>query len=154
MREWGVVPREVLRSESGIDFLRGLRDGRHPVPPLVHLLGMAITEVDDGRVVFTGEPRAEHYNPFGTVHGGFAATILDSCLGCAVHSKLEAGRGFTTLELKVNLVRALTDQVGPVRAEGRILHFGRQTATAEGDLRDAAGRLYAHASTTCMLFAL
>jgi uncharacterized protein (TIGR00369 family) len=108
--------------------------------------------VANGRAVFEGVPRYEHYNPIGTVHGGFAATLLDSALACAIFSTMRAGEAWTTLELKLNLVRALTEATGPVRAEGRVIHRGRTVATSEGDLKDAEGRLYAHATTTCMIF--
>ncbi len=101
--------------------------------------------------MFGGTPDARFYNPLGSVHGGYAATLLDSCMGCAVHSTLDPGQLFTTVELKVNFVRPLNEQTGPVRAEGRILHCGRQIATAEGFLRDGQGRLPAHGSTTCLV---
>jgi uncharacterized protein (TIGR00369 family) len=115
-------------------------------------LGFHLVDVANGRAVFEGIPRCEHYNPIGSVHGGFAATLLDSALACAIFSTMRAGEAWTTLELKLNLVRALTEGTGPVRAEGRIIHRGRQIATSEGDLKDAQGRLYAHATTTCMIF--
>jgi uncharacterized protein (TIGR00369 family) len=102
--------------------------------------------------VFEGEPQSRHYNPIGSVHGGFAMTLLDSALGCAVHSMLGKGETYTTLEIKVNLVRPLTKDTGLVSAEGRILHRGRSVGTAEGDIKDAGGKLYAHATTTCMIF--
>ena len=113
-----------------------------------------LISADKGHVVFQGTPEHRHYNPIGSVHGGFHATLLDSCVGCAVHTTLEAGQGYTTLELKVNYVRALTDRVGPVRAEGKVIHVGKQVATAEGRIVDVQGRLYAHASTTCLVFPL
>ena len=119
---------------------------------MCELLGFRLVEVEDGRAVFEGHPDFQHYNPFGVVHGGLAATMLDSALGCAVHSTLPAGDGFTTLELKVNLVRAISKDTGLLRAEARILHRGRTVATGDADLKDAAGKLYAHASTTCMIF--
>jgi uncharacterized protein (TIGR00369 family) len=115
-------------------------------------LGFDLIEAEAGRVVFRGVPQFRHYNPIGLVHGGFAATLLDSAGGCAVHTMLEKGEGYTTLELKINMVRALTSDTGPVTAEGRIIHRGRLTATAEAHLRDDAGKLYAHATTTCMIF--
>lgn len=148
----GVVPLDVLMSYDGLGFLKALIDGVLPRPPIMETLGFALLEAEHGRVAFEGEPQFRHYNPIGTVHGGFAATLLDSALACAVHSTLGRGEAYTTLELKLNLVRALTDQAGPVRAEGRIIHRGRTTATADGDLRDGEGRLYAHATTTCMIF--
>ncbi len=102
--------------------------------------------------MFAGVPGYRHYNPIGAVHGGYAATLLDSALGCAVHSSLQRGEGYTTLELKLNMVRALTKDTGRITAEGRLLHRGRTVATAEGYLRDAEGKLYAHGTTTCMIF--
>lgn len=151
-RNWGVVPRELLAAEDGMDFLRGIIEGRHPAPPMARLMGMDLAEVEPGRAVFTGTPRFDHANPIGSIHAGFAATLLDSAVACAVHSLLKAGQGYTTVEIKLNLVRPVMQDTGPVRAEGRILHKGRQIATAEGDLRDEAGRLYAHAVTTCLIF--
>ena len=147
----GVIPPEALRTLSGLDILRGLRDGTLPPPPMGRLLGFGLEEVEEGRVVFAAVPGGQHYNPIGTVHGGFAATLLDSCMACAVQSTLARGFGYTTLELKVNLVRAMTEDTGPVRAEGRVLHAGRRVATAEGRLTDAAGRLLAHGTTTCLV---
>ena len=149
---YGVVPVETLLQYDGLAFLRGLVDGKFPAPPITQTLGFTLSEVDLGRAVFTGEPQARHYNPIGTVHGGFAMTLLDSALACAIHSTLAKGETYTTLEIKVNLVRPLTKETGMVRAEGRILHRGRMLATSEGDIKDAGGKLYAHATTTCMIF--
>lgn len=149
---YGVVPVETLLKQDGLTFLRGLRDGKFPAPPIAKTLGFTLAEVDNGRAVFTGEPQARHYNPIGTVHGGFAMTLLDSALACAIHSTLGKGESYTTLEIKVNLVRPLTKETGPVRAEGRIVHRGRTLGTSEGDIKDADGKLYAHATTTCMIF--
>ena len=118
----------------------------------MQLIGFDLTEVDKGRAVFEGTPRFEHYNPLGTVHGGYAATLLDSCMGCSVHTTLPKGTGYTTLEFKVSLVRAVTADTGPVRAEGKVITSGRRVATAEGRLTDADGRLLAHATTTCLVF--
>jgi len=136
---------------SGIAFLKALRSGELPQPPFAVLLGIAITEVSEGRVVFTAEPSEYHYNPLGTVHGGVMATMLDSALGCAVQSMLPAGTSYTTLELKVNYLRPVTAKTGTVYAEGKIIHIGGRIATAEGRLTDAEGKLYAHATTTCIL---
>jgi uncharacterized protein (TIGR00369 family) len=149
---YGVVILEELTSHNGIDFLQGIIEGRQPHPPMCKTIGFHLVEVAIGRAVFEGVPRYEHYNPIGTVHGGFAATLLDSALACAIFSTMQAGEAWTTLELKLNLVRALTEDTGPVRAEGRIIYRGRTVATSEGDLKDAQGRLYAHATTTCMIF--
>ena len=150
----GVVPTEALAAVSGLTFLHGVIDGRYPVPPIADLIGFSLTEVDFGRAVFHGTPEFKHYNPLGTVHGGYAATLLDSCMGCSVHTTLPVGVGYTTLEFKVTLIRAITAETGPVTAEGRILNSGRRAATAEGRLTDAKGRLLAHGTTTCLVFDL
>jgi uncharacterized protein (TIGR00369 family) len=137
---------------SGIDYLRAVAQGKLPPPPIALLLGFDIEEVAEGRVVFTAETGEHQYNPIGVVHGGLAATLLDSAMGCAVHSRLPRGRGYTTLEIKVNYVRAIKRESGPLRAIGTVVHMGGKTATAEARLLDGEGRLVAHATTTCMLF--
>ena len=151
-RKYGVVPLETIVSLGGLEFLKGIVDGTQPSPPISELFGIHLIEVEEGRAVFEGLPEYRHYNPIGTVHGGFTATLLDSALGCAIFSTLAKGEAWTTLELKLNLVRPLTKDTGPLRAEGRLIHRGRTVATSEGDLKDAAGKLYAHATTTCMIF--
>ena len=151
-KNYGVVSPDVLKSYDGLGFLRAIIDGTLPNPPISETLGFHLIEVENGRAVFEGLPEYRYYNPIGTVHAGFAATLLDSALGCAIFSTLAKGDAWTTLELKLNLVRPLTKDTGPVRAEGRIIHRGRTVATSEGDLKDRAGKLYAHASTTCMIF--
>src|SRR5215212_8528402 len=143
---------ERARSLSGMEYLRAIMNGTLPPPPIALTLGMDIVELDEGRAVFAAEPSEYHYNPIGVVHGGLAATLLDSAMGCAVHSVLPAGAGYTTLEIKVNYVRALTAETGEVRCEARVIHVGGRTATAEGKVSDAAGKLYAHATTTCLIF--
>jgi uncharacterized protein (TIGR00369 family) len=152
MTQYGVVTPEVLKSYDGLAFLKAIIDGTLPQPPISELLGFHLREAEKGRAVFEGVPEFRHYNPIGTVHGGLAATLLDSALGCAIFSTLSKGDAWTTLELKLNFVRAMSKDTGPVRAEGRIIHRGRTVATSEGDLRDRAGKLYAHATTTCMIF--
>jgi uncharacterized protein (TIGR00369 family) len=137
---------------SGLDYLRAVAQGKLPPPPIALLLGFDIEEVAEGRVVFTAETGEHQYNPIGVVHGGLAATLLDSAMGCAVHSRLPQGRGYTTLEIKVNYVRAISRDSGPLRAIGTVVHMGGKTATAEARLLDREGRLCAHGSTTCMLF--
>jgi uncharacterized protein (TIGR00369 family) len=136
---------------SGIEYLRALQSGELPPPPFAVLLGIWITEVSEGRVVFAAEPGEYHYNPLGTVHGGVMATLLDSALGCAVQSLLPAGTTYTTLELKVNYLRPVTMKTGTVYAEGKIIHLGGRIATAEARLTDAGGKLYAHGTTTCII---
>lgn len=150
----GVVAPEILKSRSGLDFLKEIVAGTLPQPPMTATLGYRLVAVAPGFAAFEGEPEGRHYNPLGTVHAGFAATLLDSCMACAVHTTVEKGSGYTTLELKVNLVRAITAATGRVRAEGRVLHAGRRTATAEGRLFDAGGTLLAHGTTTCLIFPL
>lgn len=137
---------------TGLEFLQKVVSGELPRPPISALLNFGLTELEEGRAVFTVEPAEYHYNPIGVVHGGLAATLLDSAMGCAVHSALPAGAGYTTLEIKVNYVRALTAETGEVRCEGRVIHVGGRTATAEGKVLDAQGKLYAHATTTCLIF--
>lgn len=148
----GVLTLENLRECSGLELFQKMIAGELPRPPISDTLGFLLVEAEKGRVVFQGHPQHRHYNPIGSVHGGFHATLLDSCVACAIQSTLDAGQGYTTLELKVNYVRALTDRVGPVRAEGRLIHAGKQIGTAEGKLYDADGRLYAHATTTALIF--
>ncbi len=150
----GVVSQQVLAGHDGIDLLGKMMRGQLPPPPIAHSLNFLLVEVEKGRVVFQGMPLRAFYNPLGSIHGGWIATLLDSCVGCAVHSTLTAGKGYTTVELKVNYVRAVTDTTGPVRAEGKIIALGGRIATAEGRLIDAKGRLLAHATTTCLLFDL
>lgn len=151
---YATISAEALKTLSGVDFLRGLAEGHYPQPPIAELIGFTLAKVEEGRVVFAGTPGLQHYNPIGTVHGGYAATLLDSCLGCAVHSTLAAGMGYTTLELKVSYVRAITLDTGEVRAEGKVITSGRRAAFAEGSLTDNQGRILAHATTTCLVFPL
>jgi uncharacterized protein (TIGR00369 family) len=148
----GVVPAQTLLAHDGLSFLKAMIAGEIPPPPMTETLGFSLVEAESGRAVFEGQPKFAHYNPIGVVHGGFAATLLDSALGCAVHSTLAKGEAYTTLEFKINLVRPLTAETGPVRAEGRIVHRGRKVGTSEAKLTDRDGKLYAHATTTCMIF--
>ena len=150
--KYGVVTPDILKSYDGLGFLQAIIDGTLPQPPISETLGFHLVEAELGRAVFAGTPELRHYNPIGTVHGGFAATLLDSALACAIATTMKKGDVGTTLELKLNSVRAMTAETGPVRAEGRVIHRGRSVATSEGDLKDAAGKLYAHATTTCMIF--
>jgi len=142
---------EAGRTLSGIEFLRAIRDGRLPAPPIAELLGFKLVEVDTGHAVFEVMPGEQHYNPIGVVHGGLAMTLLDSAMGCAVHSHMPAGGGYTTLEAKTNLVRPVTAKTGLLRAIGKVLHLGSRVATAEGRLVDGGGKVYAHATTTCIV---
>jgi uncharacterized protein (TIGR00369 family) len=149
---YGLVPAEVAVTMSGLELLQGMISGRFPGPPIMQLIGFDLTEVESGRAVFAGVPEFKHYNPLGSVHGGYAATLLDSCMACAVYSTLPKGVGYTTLEFKISFIRALTVDTGPVRAEGKTISSGRRVATAEGRLVDARGRLLAQGTTTCLVF--
>jgi uncharacterized protein (TIGR00369 family) len=149
---YGVVPVERMRTMDGMTVFNEMLAGRLPAPPIGQALGMTLLEVEHGRVVFGYQPRPEHYNPLGTIHGGIAATLLDSVLGCCIHTTLKAGTGYTTVEIKVNYVRAMTDRTGPVRAEGKVINVGSRIATSEARLTDAAGKLLAHGTTTCLIF--
>jgi uncharacterized protein (TIGR00369 family) len=142
---------EGRKLPKAIDYLRALRDGKLPPPPIAKLLSMDLVEVEEGKAVFQVTPAEQHYNPIGVVHGGLAFTMLDSAMGCCVQTLLPAGKGYTTLEIKANLVRAITLKTGPIRAIGKVVHMGRQTATAEGRIEDAEGKLYAHGTTTCII---
>jgi uncharacterized protein (TIGR00369 family) len=142
---------DASRSMPGIEFLRAISDGRLPPPPIAQLLGFSLVEVEPGHAVFECTPGEQHYNPIGVVHGGFAMTLLDSALGCCVQTMMPDKTGYTTLEAKTNLVRAITVDTGRVRAIGKVLHVGRRVATAEARLEDLSGKLYAHATTTCMV---
>lgn len=145
-------PTRRIQGLSGMEVFAAIFAGDLPVPPMGQTLDFVPIRMEPGLAVFQGRPLRRHYNPLGTVHGGWFATLLDSAVGCAVHSTLPAGRGYTTLEIKVNLVRPLTDAVPLVRAEGRVIHAGRQVGTAEGRILGPDGKLYAHATTTCMIF--
>ena len=148
----GLQAVERRRELSGLEHMRALADGEIPPPPIAELMGFTLVSVEEGHALFRGEPGEQHLNPIGSVHGGFAATLLDSALGCAVHTTLPAGIGYTTLELSVNLVRGITPATGPVLAEGHVLHLGRRTATAEARLTaEDGGGLLAHAKTTCLI---
>ncbi|MFJ4144613.1 PaaI family thioesterase [Pseudomonas sp. NPDC089734] len=133
------------------EFLEAIGRGELPSPPIGELMDFVPLHWSAGSFIFQGTPDSRHYNPLGSVHGGYAATLLDSCMGCAIHTMLKKGQGYTTLDLRVSYVRALSDKVGPVRAEGKVVHLGRSTALAEGRLYDVDDRLYATASTTCMI---
>jgi uncharacterized protein (TIGR00369 family) len=142
---------ERRRAMGGLAFFRHMLEGQMPQAPMTKLLNMRLLEVDEGRVVFGARPTRDHYNGMGVVHGGLAATLLDSALGCAINSMAPPGKIYTTLELKINYTRPLTEEVGDVRCEARVIHLGSRTATAEGHIIDANGKLYAHGSTTCIV---
>ncbi len=142
----------LARGLSGLEYLRSMADGRAPLPPIAALLGMGITEIEPGRVTFSLAVGEYLYNPIGSVHGGVFCTLLDSAMGCAVHSTLDRGQAYTTLELKVNLVKALTVATPGVLAAGEVVSAGSRVVTASGRLTSPDGTLYAHATTTCLVF--
>jgi uncharacterized protein (TIGR00369 family) len=141
----------AARTQPGIDFLRAIRDGRLPPPPIAQLMGFSLVEVEPGYAVFECVPGEQHYNPIGFVHGGLAMTLLDSAMACCVQTRMPDKASYTTLEAKTNLVRPITAATGKLRAIGKVVHVGSRVATAEGRLEDAAGKLYAHATTTCIV---
>lgn len=151
-RTYGVTPTEKILSLDGLSFLQGIVDGTFPAPPIAQTLGFDLVHVEKGKAIFEGMPEFRHYNPIGVVHGGMAMTLMDSCMACAIQTTLAKGELYTTLEIKVNLVRAITKDTGLISATGRLIHRGRTTATSEGDIRDAKGALLAHGTTTCMIF--
>ncbi len=148
----GVARPDQVACMSGMDMMRAMLRGDIPYAAIAKTLDFLVIDVGDGSATFQGTPGPQHFNPMGTVHGGWFATLLDSALGCAVHTKMPAGRGYTTAELSVNIVRALTPKVPRVRAIGRVIHCGRQLATADAQLIGPDGTLYAHATTTCLVF--
>ncbi len=151
-KTYGTVSLEQQKAMSGLEFVKGLASGMLPLNTFARTLGYDVVEAEDGRVAITVDPTAAHLNPWGTVHGGLTATLLDSCMGLAIQSMLEKGVGSTTLEFKISLVRAITPETGPIRAEGKVLSCGRRVGTAEGRVTDAKGRLLAHGTTTCLIF--
>ncbi len=152
VRDYGIVSADQQKDMSGLAFVQGLADGTLPLNTMARTLGYDVVEATNGRVVVVAEPSDAHLNPAGTVHGGLAATLLDSCMGLAVQSTLEKGLGQTTLEFKISLLRPITPQTGTIRAEGVVLSRGRRIGTAEGRLTDGDGRLLAHGTTTCLIF--
>jgi uncharacterized protein (TIGR00369 family) len=146
------IPLDALRDMAGLEVMRGMAAGRLPRPPIGTLMNMHTMEVEPGIVTFEALPEFKHYNPIGSVHGGFAATLLDSCMGCAIHSSLAAGIGYTTVDLAIKYIKAMTDKTGPVFARGEVITSGKRVATAQGWLRDASGALIATGTTTCLVF--
>ena len=151
-KTYGTVSADRQKEMNGLEFVRGLVDGTLPLNTIAETLGYDVSEVEQGRVVVTAEPNNAHLNPAGTVHGGVAATLLDSCMGLAIQSTLEKGIGQTTVEFKISLVRPITPQTGPIRAEGVVVNCGRRIGLAEGRITDQKGRLLAHGTTTCLIF--
>ena|SRR5690242_2814852 len=151
-KTFGIVSPERQKQMSGLEFVQGLADGTLPLNSMAQTLGYDVSEAAKGRVVVTATPDAAHLNPAGTVHGGVAATMLDTCMGLAIHSTLERGYGSTTLEFKISLLRPITPETGLIKAEGIVLSCGRRIGTAEGRITDQQGRLLAHGTTTCLIF--
>ena len=151
-RQVGVVSREVLLAVDGMSFLNGMLNGRHPCAPYSDTMDIDLVEVEEGRVVFVGTQSALYLNPVGTIHGGWAATILDGAMAYCIHSTLKVGEGYATIEMKINYVRPVLASTGIVRCEGTLIHRGSRTATSEGRLFDERGKLLAHGSETCMIF--
>ncbi len=151
-RTYGTVSPEARKELSGLAFVQGLADRTLPLNTIARTLGYDVSEAEPGRVVVTIVPTADHLNPAGTVHGGLTATLLDSCMGLAVQSTLDKSEAQTTLEFKISLVRPITPETGPIRAEGVVLNRGRRIGTAEGRVTDGKGRLLAHGTTTCLIF--
>ena len=151
-RTYGTVSADKQKEMTGLEFVQGLADGTLPLNTIAKTLGYDITEAESGRVVVTAEPKDIHLNPAGTVHGGLAATMLDSCMGLAIQSTLEKGVGSTTLEFKISFLRPITPETGPIKAEGTVISRGRRIGTAEGRVTDSKERLLVHGTTTCLIF--
>lgn len=152
--EYGVTPLPVMAAMTGLDFVRGIFNGKLPAPPIMEPILPFDATAESGNVAFSTVPRLRHYNPIGLVHGGYAATLLDSAMGLAIHTMLPAGIGYSTLEFKVSFIKGMTTETGPVRTEGKVLNVGKRAATAEARIVDGKGRLLAHATTTCLIFEL
>ena len=151
-RTYGTVSADKQKAMSGLEFVQGLVNGTLPLNTMAETLVYDVIEAVSGGVVITAMPNGAHLNPSGTVHGGYAATLLDSCMGLAIRSTLDKGFGSTTLEFKISLQRPITPETGPIRAEGVVLSRGRRIGTAEGRITDGQGRLLAHGTTTCLIF--
>lgn len=150
--KFGVITPAMTQGKTGMEVLQAMLAGELPAPHIAETLDFALVEVSVGRCIFQGTPQFKHLNPLGGVHGGWYATLLDSALGCAVHTLMPVGRGYTTAELSVNIVRAATPKSGALRAVGNVVHCGRQLATAEARIVGPDGKLYAHGTTTCLVF--
>jgi uncharacterized protein (TIGR00369 family) len=153
---WHAVeaPLEAMKRLSGLEYMRQTFGAAANLPPIATLMGMRGAAFEPGRAVFEADPAEFHYNPIGTVHGGFAATLLDSAMSCAVHTTCAPGVGYTTVEIKVNYVRPITEGTGTVTAEGRTIAVGSRIATAEGRITDRDGKVLAHGTATCLFLPL
>jgi len=154
LKQYGVVPTETKKAITGLELLTGIMKGILAAPPIQQTLDFRLIQVERGHTVFAGIPSFDHYNPLGSVHGGYIAALLDSCMACSVHSTLGPGHTYATLEVKINYVRPITIDTGEVRAEGKVITAGKRIATAEGRLFDNSGKLYAHGTSTCLIFTL
>jgi uncharacterized protein (TIGR00369 family) len=148
----GVASRDQIAGKTGLEMMKAILQGELPAAPIGKSMNFCLIHLEEGQTIFQGTPKPAFFNPLGTIHGGWIATLLDSALGCAVHTKMPVGRAYTTAELSVNMVRALSPKVERVRAIANVLHCGRQLATAEAKLVGPDGTLYAHATTTCLVF--
>ena len=151
---YGLIPLEIWKTEKPIEVFRKMVTRELPAPPIGESFDFLLTEIENGRAVFEGAPHGKFYNPLGTIHGGFICTLLDSAMACAIHSTLDAGKGSTSVEIKVNFVRPIFEKTGSLKAVGEIINVGRQIASAEGKLIGADGKIYAHGTTTCFIFDL
>lgn len=147
-----MIGASVMKKISGIEYLYGMMSGAIPPPPILQLIDARMVEVDSGHTVFEFKPEEYHYNPIGSVHGGVASTVLDSAMACALHSTLPLGASYTMLEIKVNFIRGISKETGLMRCEGRVIHAGNRIATAKAKVTDENGKLYCHATSTCMIF--
>lgn len=152
--KYGLIPLEIWKNEKPLDVFRKMVGRELPAPPIGESFDFLLNEIGNGRAVFEGKPHGKFYNPLGTIHGGFICTLLDSAMACAIHSTLEAGKGSTSVEIKVNFVRPIFEKTGALKAVGEVINVGKQIASAEGKLLDENGKLYAHGTTTCFIFDL
>ncbi|MBB4200903.1 aromatic compound degradation protein PaaI [Rhodoblastus sphagnicola] len=152
IQSFGLVPQEVAVGMSGLEFLRGILEGRYPAPPFAEVADVWPVSVEKGRLVFEARPSSRFYNPMGLVHGGWLALLLDTAMGCAVHSALEAGKAYATTDLRTTYVKPVREATGRLRCEATLLHIGGRTASAEGKILDSRGALIAHGSETCQIF--
>ena len=152
--EVGVVPRDIATQVNGLEFLKNLSARAYPAPPFAVTTDIWLVEAESGRVIFEATPSSRYYNPLGTVHGGWISTLLDSAMGCAVHSVLKSGQAYTTVDMSISFVRPVFEKTGKLRCEGKIIHAGGRIATAEGRVWDQAGTLIAHGSETCLVMAV
>jgi uncharacterized protein (TIGR00369 family) len=152
--KFGLIPHAVWRETNSLEVFQKMIAGEFPQPPIAKALDFRLEKIENGRAEFAGMPKTDYYNPLGTTHGGYIATLLDSAMGCAIQSTLPSGKGSTSLEFKVNFVRPVFEQTGRLRAIGEIINAGKQIVTAEAKLIDETGKLYAHATTTCFVFEL